>query len=38
MEPEELGAHMLFLLKKEYPRPENFLPRNLISELAVEPQ
>jgi hypothetical protein len=34
MEPEELGAHMLFLLKKEYPRPENFLPRNLISELA----
>src|SRR5262245_5757717 len=34
MEPEELGAHLLFLLKEAYPFPKVFHPNNLIAELG----
>ena len=34
LEPEELGVHMLFLLKEAYPRPKVFHPNGLIAELG----
>ena len=34
LEPEELGVHMLFLLKEAYPRPKVFNPNTLIAELG----
>jgi uncharacterized protein (TIGR02391 family) len=37
LEPEELGAHLLFLLRTEDPPPKSFSPSNLIADLETNP-